>query len=468
MARYLGVSKEGLIVFGSYMFLVLVINMITGLADIGVSTAFEREIASGTAEKEVVGTYIIYRFITTGLVAFVIILFSQQISQFFNINDVFAVQIAALIPVVWVPTRVFARLNIAKGRTLYSQLPNIIEYTLRTILISYSAIFIKTTSSLMLSFLYAALICSILSFVLLFMSISKFNWLMLKKMFLFSLPIGVANAIGYFSQMADNFLISIYGSVFLLGLYSISKGFLGMLLIIPGIITTLLFPDLVSFFKSHGNGDALANRFITIQRYFLVIIAPLVLFIIVYRVNLLHILYSNAFIVVSPEVVILTISVIPQGYLYMYSTFLMAIDKQRFQLYFTILKLLITISISIVLIPSIGMLGAALAVLFSSIITASISIVVGYEFLKLYPDIKSVVIILFSASASFVALALINHIIPLNRWYDLLSVWIIGFIIYFIILSILREFRKNDVDTLLKPLGIPSFIIHIIKKLFPS
>ena len=465
LARYLGVSKAGLAIFGSYVFLIMVVNMITSIADMGMSTAFEKEIASETNSKKVVGTYMFYRIIAMSLSGVVIVMLYPYISTLFGISDLFAITLAAIIPVAWTPTRIFARMHIAKGNAMYSQVPNIIENTLRTIFVAYSAVYIKTLNSLLISYFIASLIVGILSLVLLSNHLKGISLDLMVNMLKYATPIGMGIVVSYFVQNIDNFFVIAFLSSSLLALYNTSKSFYVMLSIIPSILMSNVFPYFVRHIKNQGN-EGLAEKFLQIQRYLFLFLAPLALIVIVYRVNLLHILYSNRFITVSPEVVVFTLTIFPMSLSYLYSTLFNSLNKQKLPFYISALQLAIVSVLAYALITRYGLIGGALAVFLSYVVIVLIYITIGYKIINVYPNIKSLYLILFASIITFFSLSFINRFVAITRWYNLIGVGIIGIGIYFVLLILSREFKKEDIEILLGSFGFSSKTIKLIQKIF--
>jgi O-antigen/teichoic acid export membrane protein len=259
--------------------------------------------------------------------------------------------------------------------------------------------------------------------------------------------------------------------------FSASNGWRILALSLPAAVATPLFPHLSGLHRQKEY-EAVRDGTWRALRYSAMIIIPGVVATVVYRTNLLLIFSGKNYATLgATPLAILAISVIPAALAQIIGTSLNAIGKQRLELYLTSIQVVTLVALSIALFqpfyifgytrgsPENGLIAACLAVLASAIVGLVVNTYFMERLLAVRIQLIPVARMGVGAIASFFAVAQLNDLIPVNRYYELAAGLLLGFLAYFLVIALLGELTKEDVIYIGRSMGLPFSLTVAFSKL---
>ena len=171
--------------------------------------------------------------------------------------------------------------------------------------------------------------------------------------------------------------------------------------------------------------------------------------------KLLYYLYGASFVEGAPALSFLLLVQVVNVFMYLGTMSLTALNRPKDAFWVTVIAAVANILLDIVLIPFMGITGAAVATLIAmtlnaigALILLSRTISVKFE----YTPIKN---ILYAASLMGVLLVCINFLLPLSNIIIVIAVVILGAAIYTIVLFKLDREMHDEIKDLIVNLGLP-------------
>jgi O-antigen/teichoic acid export membrane protein len=260
------------------------------------------------------------------------------------------------------------------------------------------------------------------------------------KLFLsYGLPLTPTSAVLWIISSSNRYLISYYIGVTATGIYSAAYniGWYTVFLITP--ITRLLFPTIS---KSYDEQNLVETRkYLKYSlKYFLMIAIPSAFGLSILAKPILQVLTTSEFVTGNTIVPFIAFSGVLSG-VYEISVFIIHLVKKT-KLVFMLLAIsaLLNIVLNIVLIPRMGLTGAATATLVAYGIVCILILIVTRRYLKFE---LSVPFILKSVFSSLIMAICIWRINPESIAWILASIFI-GFVVYFAVLLLIRGLSKEE------------------------
>lgn len=222
-------------------------------------------------------------------------------------------------------------------------------------------------------------LCALLFTIFLIKRLTKISFSLHKGLLKDSLSYGgkiyIANALSFLNYRFDMLLISLFLLPSAVGIYSIAVSISEKLFLIPGAVSTVLFPKISSM------TDSRANRFTPrVVRHIFLILVLTAFALVLFAKPLIKIFFGSAFLPAVKPLLILLPGIIAFGIGGILSADLAGRGKPQIALFSSLACLLVNIPLNIVLIPKMGISGAALASTISYLVD---TLVIGVAFLKI-------------------------------------------------------------------------------------
>jgi O-antigen/teichoic acid export membrane protein len=311
----------------------------------------------------------------------------------------------------------------------------------------------------------------------------------LASMGIFAAPLVGAMCLTYAVSSVPPFLVAIFLTTAALQSFASANAFLLLLMFLPNAITIPLFPDMAGLFV-RGELQELRRRTRKSMRWSVLILAPAILAVIVFRKVLLNDLYSSA--VTTPPfdaeyaLALMAISVIPQSLFRVMGSVLDAIGQQKRELYLSAVQLsVLFVSLILFLDPrspltrfgTSTVTGAALAVLLSTTAGFLSNAWFLHKYVRVHPSprpyftilgISALTFLLFSTTAVSAFGSLFGDpslAIPVSKVWVLVVTVAVGTVVYFLLLAAVGELTKEDVLEMGGSLGLPAVIPRTLARL---
>ena len=205
-----------------------------------------------------------------------------------------------------------------------------------------------------------AVILAVLAATFLVRNITKIRFAFhkgfLKDSFVYGGKVYLANMISFLNYRLDIFLIAFFLNPLAVGLYSVSVAIAERLFIIPGAITTVLYPKISSMENSE------ANTFtpkIARHTFFIMILGALLLLILAQP--FIKLFFGPSFLPSVLPLIILIPAIIAFGIGGVLAADLAGRGKPEFALFGSLIGLIFNVFLNIIFIPKWGIVGAAFA-----------------------------------------------------------------------------------------------------------
>lgn len=270
-------------------------------------------------------------------------------------------------------------------------------------------------------------------------AILNLNLPQIKKGLLFSLPLVPSTFLHVIINIADRIILERYVPLATLGIYSVSYT-LGTVLGIFARSSFLAYEPIV--FSKIGKDD-FSQTITKIRKYYLYVIFCLSFLYVLFSKEILYAMASSKFSSGYKVIPIIILSTIFLSENYLFGTILIGIKKTKISLILNLIGAVINVIVNLLLIPIIGIYGAAISTLTSYLVMFSLFYVylnkhMGMKFLKINKDIIS---LLVGSLLAYVFIYNFNY--DMNLQFILLKFLIAC--LYIIFISKLNKIRLNEI-----------------------
>jgi len=272
----------------------------------------------------------------------------------------------------------------------------------------------------------------------------KWSWKTTRRILALSAPFAIAGIIFRLNGSVDSIMLKIMAGDSYAGWYGLSFKLVFALTVFPGAFATSYFPAVSTYFKNakHKLHEAFESGFV----YMCILSFPIVAGVAILGDDIILTVWDEAWTASIQALWILIIAVPFIFANYPVGNFLNAVDKQKLNTVNMFIALAVNIVLNSILIPHYTFIGAAIAVVASSIVLVLLGIPWVYRIAPFQIGYltKKISIIAFAASIMAFVLFFIQHTYPL-----LISI-LIGILIYGAALYLLNGITNNDLSSLKK------------------
>jgi len=445
-AHYLGPA-----IIGSFFLFLAYYGIFDLIGDGGFGGAAVKRISEGKAQNEYYSAYFILRVVLLclSIVAFIII--SPYLSGLQNNGLLYWLIIALVVGTVYsiVGTNLYGTTQV--GIVQISSVINTIVKNFVQIL----AVFIGYgVGGLVLGFIAGMIAATLLNLKFIQLSFSHCDRSHFLGLFSFSIWTFLSSGGSLIYTYADTILIGYFMTETDVGIYRVAFQLTAAASFLVMAFHTVLYPR-ISKWNAEKNFSLIEYSLTKSITYSLFLAIPVTAGGIILSEKLLYYLYGSSFESGGQVLIILLFVQIANIFLYLQTMCLNAMDKPRITFYITMVSAILNVILNILLIPLLGISGAALA----SLATMSMNAVLAYAVLKssvhISIDRRSIMNLIISALIMSAVVSLYVFVFPIVDFISLGLTVSIGAIIYFMtVLWIDRSIRK-DLKTLLDTMNFP-------------
>jgi O-antigen/teichoic acid export membrane protein len=317
----------------------------------------------------------------------------------------------------------------------------ILQHILNVLLISYAVL----SGYSLLGALVALIIVNTFSLFLYFffihsqIGIGKPNLAVLKPYLLFTLPLVPSAAGTWIIEISDRYVIAYFLGVASVGIYSAAYSLGYMLAMFMGPIGTILFPAISKLYEDNKMEELKTHLKYSLKVYLMFAIPSLFGLSILSR-SLLLTFTTSEFVSAYLIVPIVALGTIFYAITGISSIILVVVKKTKIFIWTTTLVCSINIILNIILIPIIGILGAAIATLITFLSGSIVSFILAFRDIPFCIDFKFISkSIISSIPMAFV----VWKLSPFGAVNILIAVGLAA-VIYFGVLILLRGFTREE------------------------
>jgi len=445
-AHYLGPA-----VLGSFFLFLAYYGIFDLIGDGGFGGAAVKRISEGKFQNEYYSAYIILRIILLCLSIVVFIIISPALSEIQENGLLFWLIIALIVGTVYSITGTNLYGTAQVGILQASSLVN----TIIKILIQILAVFIGFgVGGLVAGFIVGMIAGVILNAKFLLLTFSRCDRSHFQGLLSFSIWTFLSSGGALIFTYADTILIGYFMTEADVGIYRVALQLASVASFIVIAFHTVLYPR-ISKWHADSNIMMIEQALKRSFTYSLFLAIPITAGGILLSDKLMYFFYGALFESGGPVLVILLFVQIANIFFYLQTMCLNAMNRPRISFYITIISAVLNILLNIMLIPPLGISGAAIA----SLVTMSMNAVLAYLVLKpsikIEIDLQSVVNLAVSASSMSVFLVVYTYAFPIRSFIGLGLVICIGAIIYLMVILKIDHSIRSDLKVLLDTMHLP-------------
>ena len=433
--------------YGLWAQAIVTIALITPLVTLGLSSAMVRFLAAERDRKEIQeGFYSssILIFFVSLLASALLFIFSEPIaaSLFGGATDIVKL-IAVIIPFWNLDITLFSLFTAFNQMKRYS-IFRIAETFGEVGLVAYMVLSGFGIYGAVISILIIRIVIILLMSVLVLKEIGVKipDFSKLKTYLHFGLPLVPATIFGWIAASSDRYVIVYFLGIAPVGIYSaaynISQAAIFMSL---APISFVLVPTLSRLYDDKKIEEVKTHLSYSLK-YFLTFAIPVAFGVSILAKQILTILATSEFVYTGSMVIpFVALSAVLTGIYTIIGTILILVKKTKIYGFIGGMAAVTNLSLNIVLVPYIGILGAAIATLISFAIASVITVRLSFRYLKFNVDLA---FILKSITASVIMSLIIWKLNPVGTLNVLVSIGV-GAVVYFVILILLKGIKREEV-----------------------
>ncbi len=488
----------GLNLLGTVSFLSLLFAVVTGIGGFRIGNAMVFFVARGADRRPLVGTYIIWHSVTFSILSSIIVILALQWGWVPAAYLVPLVLFVVLVPLLHVLPFAYSAERTAMGQAALGLMPNVVEAVVRMGLIVYfvfpyspgqtpltlspTAFSVAVVTKIAIAYVFGAFAGFLFSTPIL-RDISFRNfWPTLRDLFSYATPLMLAMLLTFSVTLVTPAVVKALAGFAVFQAYSSVNAFLILLMFLPNAVVLPLFPTLARL-HAEGRMVELRQRVTKAIRYTFLILAPGIVVISVYRVDLLNLMYNASLIPLGANaMIVVSIATLPMALFLITGTTLDAVGLQRREFYASAVQLIAIFTSLVFLVPRYNVVGATLSVVLGSMAGLAMNVWYLHRNMPIHVPYRSVITVLAASAATFALFSNTIYItitegvgqflhlrvsvyhIPVQYWYVLIPVIALGTLVYGCLLLVIGEITKEDVLELTQSAGLPDSLGRALAK----
>ncbi|MDO8873162.1 MAG: oligosaccharide flippase family protein [Methanoregula sp.] len=441
----------GAAVLGAYFLFLSFFSILGFITDLGIGCAGTQRICEGKDPDSFFTASLVLRIGIYALLVLGLIIFQDR---FVDLNQtglfwvlILVVGITTLQTSLGIAIGASNRLGLAASTTLINNIARIVVQVI-AVFLGYQVY------GLIGGLVVGILLELIIQFKFIDYHLKKFNWSHVKSLLSFS---SWATLISAGTTLFDNIpliLIAYFLSVSDVGIYGVCSTFSFFALFISTALVNTLYVK-VSRWNAQKDMSAIAISLSRATTYSLIFALPILTGGILLGYNLLYYLYGASFATGATALIIIIAMRVIQSILNLYTNFLMATDHAKQAVVGILAGVSANIILCIMLLPHIGIAGAAIGALVNVIISVFIARTYLSKIIPISLE-RTPIRHIFIATIVMTISLLILGILPLNQSaLQTIMMVLIGAVIYFAVLLKLNQQIRDDAFRTFKIKWVP-------------
>ena len=444
--------------------------------DLGFGQAHIKRISEGKDLGKCVSTFASIKIVVTGALAATTILsiaiWKYVIGRGFEspLHEQ-AVYLLLAYFVVSSLTQTFTNTFSAKKEIAKVQLPYFIFTLIRVLLTIFVAFFGWGVLALASTYLIGEIIHFGLAFYFFRKYIVKKPSIdYIKSYTKFAFPMAIASASSIVILNVDRVIIQLFWGAQQVGEYFAVFNLSRFIINFSSAVAILLLPT-ISEFHANNNMEDIRKLTLTSERYLSMITFPIVVLLVVMAEPVILILLSNQYLPALTVLRILPFFVLFEVLSQPYLSQLQGMNMPHIVRNRIVLMMIVSVVLNLVLVPvdiqslglklaGLGATGSAIAIVIAYFVGFITTRVYAFRIVKIKGNNKIVLHMVASLIMGGIVYFTIQ-MIHIARWYELMGICVLGVLIYFCILYLAREFKKEDLNLFLDTLNIKKMTSYI-------
>ncbi|MFA5295043.1 MAG: flippase [Methanoregulaceae archaeon] len=437
-------------ILGSYYLFLSYYGVFALVGDGGFGGAAVKRISEGREANEYFSAFIVLRVILLAVSLTALLLLSPYFTDFIS-SGLFPWLFLALIAGTIAG---FAAAGVyGSGKVGIAQISDFLTSSLKIAAQIVATFLGYAAAGLAGGFILGLLAGFLINFHYLPLRLARFSVRHLKSLFSFSFWIFLTSTGFTIFATADTILIGYFLTNADVGIYRVAYQLTGIATLVCIAVNTALFPR-ISRWNTDNDLPAISSALPKAVTFSLLLAVPIVTGGILLGERLLYFLYGADFVAGTPALGVLLIMQIVSVFVTLQITCLNAMDRPKHSFAATSLAAAINIGLNIILIPLLGILGAALATLASLTLTAILSYVFLSRRLKISLERRPIRNIIIAAVVMAGAVLVFRAVTGIPSVVYLLAIIGTGALLYFSVLFGIDPKLRLEAGDLLRTVGL--------------
>lgn len=437
-------------ILGSYYLFLSYYSIFALIGDGGFGGAAVKRISEGRGANEYFSAYIVLRIILLGISLTALLLIAPYLSDFLA-SGLFPWLFLALIAGTIAG---FASAGVyGSGKVGVAQISDFLNSAIKIVAQIIATFLGYAAAGLAGGFIFGLLAGFLINFYFLPLRLAKFGIRHLKSLFSFSFWIFLTSTGFTVFATADTILIGYFLTDADIGIYRVAYQLTGIALLVCTAVNTALYPR-ISRWNTDNDLNAIGSALPRAVTFSLLLAVPIVTGGILLGERLLYFFYGAEFAAGTPALVVLLIMQIFFIFMTLQITCLNAMDRPKHSFVATSIAAILNIGLNIILIPLLGILGAALATLVSITVTAILSYVYLSQRLEISLERRPIRNITLAAVVMAGAVLIFRAVIGIPSVPYLLAIILLGALLYFSVLFRIDPGLRQEAGDLLRTVGL--------------
>ena len=477
-AQNIGQFGSGRAVLGTFQFFLLLASSINMIGDLRIGSAYTFYVARGESARVGTGTYFVLR-VAMVAAGGVVLWAAAPVLPYSTEQYLALFALWMALPVLWSVSTVYMQQWVAQGHSVRGQVPQLVESIVRTAALTVIAVnslafkqaqFTTIIPEVTAAYVLGAASSALYSLPSVWHQTERFRSGVASRYFRFAWPLMGSLILLYLSTTIIQFIVVAQLRPAEYNVFLAANGLRILALSIPAAVAVPLFPHLSGLHKRQDY-ELIRQRTWAALRYTALVVIPIVIAMVVYRVNVLTILYSNPYAEGATPLALLALSAVPAALTQIIGTALNSVGQQRLELYLTSTQVAALILASLILMQPVrlfgidGLVAASMAVLVSSLGALAVNIYFMETRLGVRIQVRPIFTILGASAGAFLIVGRFNDLIPVNRFYQLIAGVLIGSLVYALILAGVGELSKADIRQICGSVGLPRSAADLLSRL---
>lgn len=434
-------------VLGQYLLFVSAFSILSLFSDLGIGYATTYRICEGKDTDIYFSTGLVLRMMLLVIISAILVFFGGYLIGDLRYNPLFWILIFVLTLSTFT-SAVSTSLG-ASNRLGLAASVNFINNIVR-IVVQVLAIFLGFKVYGLIGGIVAGLLVElVIDLKYLDYHITRFRQEHVKSIFSFSGWAFLSTACTTLFENANLLIISYYLTIADVGIYGVCWTFSFFALFISTALCNTLFVK-VSRWNAIGDRNAITIALSRATSYALILAIPILIGGIIVGRDLLYYLYGSSFAIGATALVIIIAARLVQSIFQIYSNFLMATDHVKHQFFGLSSGIVVNTIIAFILIPMIGLTGAAIASLGNVIVS---TIICRHYLVRIIPIHieRPIIRDTFISAGLMTAILLLAGLLPVKQSVITTAAMVaLGAVVYLAALFLLNAQLREDIFKILR------------------
>jgi O-antigen/teichoic acid export membrane protein len=436
---------------GVYFLFLAYLGIFNLVGDGGFGGAAVKRISEGKEPNEYLSAFAFIRIILLA-VSVTVLLFAEPYLEDVTSSGVFFWLLLALI------VSVFSSISgtgvYGTGKVGVSQISGFVDVIIRTLFQIIAVFFGYSVAGLTGGFVAGLIAGGLMNFRYLDLKLVRFRLSHLKNLMGFSFWIFLTASGSLVFSYADTLLIGYFMSTADVGIYRTAFQLTSIASFTTLALHTVLYPK-ISSWAAQGQLAEIENSLARAFTYSLLLAIPTCIGGWILGSKLLYYLYGESFVEGAPALIFLLLVQVVNVFMYIGTMSLNALNRPKDAFTITLIAAILNILLDIALIPIMGITGAAVATLIAMSVNALGALLLLSRVISVKFEYKSIKNILYASGIMGIIVGCIYIFLPLSHVIAVLTLVIIGAVIYILVIFRLDKEIHDELKTLSVNLGVP-------------